>query len=41
MDVALKGVAKQANYLANLLFRHNSPKAAITDELRRTPKSPS
>ena len=33
VDVALKGVARQANYAANLLFRHNSPKAAITDEL--------
>ncbi len=37
VDVALKGVAEQANYPANLLFRHNSPKAAITDELQRTP----
>ena len=41
VDVALKSVAKQAHYPANLLFRHNSPKAAITDELQRTPKSPS
>ena len=37
VDVALKGVAKQANYPANLLFRHSSPRAAITDELQRTP----
>jgi hypothetical protein len=37
VDVALKGVAKHANYLANLLFRHSSPRAAIMDELQRTP----
>ena len=41
VDVALKGVAKKANYSANLLFRHSSPRAAITDELRRPPGSPS
>ena len=41
VDVAPKGVAKQANYSANLLFRHSSPSAAMTDELQRTPKSPS
>ena len=32
VDVALKGVAKQANYPANQLFRHSKP---------RVPKSPS
>ena len=35
--MALKGVAKQANYPANLLFRHNKPRAVVTDELQRTP----
>ena len=41
VDVALKGVARQANYLANL-FRHSSPSVAITDELQPPPpKSPS
>jgi hypothetical protein len=39
VDVALKGVAGQANYPANLLFRHNKPRAVIMDELQR--KSPS
>ena len=38
MDVAPKGVAKQANYPADLLFRHSSPRAANTDELQRTPQ---
>ncbi|MFM7977918.1 MAG: hypothetical protein ACKPKO_01270, partial [Candidatus Fonsibacter sp.] len=38
VDVALKGVARQANYLANLLFRHSSPRVAITDEAKRTPQ---
>ena len=38
VDVALKGVSKLANYLANLLFRHSPPKAAILDELQRTPR---
>ena len=37
-DVALKGVSNRTNYPANLLFRHNSPDAAITDELQRTPE---
>ena len=36
-DVALKGVSKLANYPGNLLFRHNSPRAAITDELQCIP----
>ena len=38
VEVALKGVARQANYPANLLFPHKSPRAAITDELQRTPQ---
>ncbi len=33
VDVAPKGVAGQANYPANLLFRHNKPRAVIMDEL--------
>ena len=37
-DVALKGVAKLANYLANLLFRHKSLDAAVSDELQRQPE---
>ena len=37
VDVAPKGVARQANRLAHLLFRHNSPGAAIMDDLQRTP----
>ena len=41
VDVALMGVAKQANYLAILLLRHNKPRVVVTDELQRTPKSPS
>ena len=37
VDVAFKGIAKQANYLANLLFRHSKPRVVIMDELQRTP----
>ena len=35
--MALKGVDRQANYPANLLFRQSSPKAAIMDKAHRTP----
>jgi hypothetical protein len=38
VDVALKGVARQAHYPANLLFRHNKPRAVVMDELQRTPQ---
>ena len=38
MAVALKGVARQANYPANLLFRRNKPRAVVMDELQRTPQ---
>ena len=37
-DAALEGVAKLANYFANLLFRHKSPDAALLDELQRQPQ---
>ena len=38
MDAVLKGVSTLANYPANLLFRHRSPKAAILHELQRIPR---
>ena len=38
MDVALKGVAGQANYPALLLFRHNKPRAVVMDKLQQTPQ---